>query len=325
MRIRDILVSWRGHRRGQGMLEFALAIPVFLLLLLGIIEFGRMFLMYTSLFAAAREGARYGAAVETLCDQTGLEDAARRVGFFAGDMAIGVQYDDGYGNTKTCGQTVLGDRVHVTTTIYFRSITGVIPQIPLRSIARRTIIRQVFLQWTLEPTSAIAGAIPPTATFGPPPGTPTPSLTPDPNATQTLTPTFTHTPTITNTPEPPVCSWAWEVGSTADKFYYQLNFKNDSASIQPLNEVTVSWVSNDGKISLTAIDYFYYSGGSVSIGDGLPDSDGMHYEDVREEGIGINPGETGIVRFTFTKQSTTILAVILNFSNGGSECIVKYP
>jgi len=72
------------HRRGQGMVEFALAIPIFLMLVLGIIEFGRMFLMYTSVFAGAREGARYGAAVETVCDTSGLHDAVRRVGFFCG-------------------------------------------------------------------------------------------------------------------------------------------------------------------------------------------------------------------------------------------------
>jgi hypothetical protein len=213
----------------------------------------------------------------------------------------------------------------VTASIHFRSITGVIPQLTLQSTARRTIIRQVYLKWTLEPTSGNPGGIPPTITMGPPPNTPTPTRTVDPNATPTRTATITQTPTITNTPQPPVCSWAWEVGSTEDKYYYLLYFTNSSASIQPLNEVTVSWVSNDGKISLTAIDYFYPNSGSVSIGDGLPDSDGIHYEDVREEGIGINPGETGIVRFTFTKQNTTILAVILNFSSGGGECIVQYP
>lgn len=49
------------HRksRGQALAEFALVIPVFLLLLYGIIEFGRYVYTVQILNNAAREGARY--------------------------------------------------------------------------------------------------------------------------------------------------------------------------------------------------------------------------------------------------------------------------
>jgi Flp pilus assembly protein TadG len=51
----------KGHirSRGQGLVEFALALPVFLLLTLGVIELG--WLVYTNhtLANATREGARY--------------------------------------------------------------------------------------------------------------------------------------------------------------------------------------------------------------------------------------------------------------------------
>ena len=40
------------------MVEFAIVLPVFLLLLLGIVEFGRAFMVYQVLTNAAREGAR---------------------------------------------------------------------------------------------------------------------------------------------------------------------------------------------------------------------------------------------------------------------------
>ncbi len=46
-------------RRGQAMVEFALVIPIFLVVLLGIIETGRFIFNYEVLNNAAREGARY--------------------------------------------------------------------------------------------------------------------------------------------------------------------------------------------------------------------------------------------------------------------------
>ena len=52
----------RGSRReaGQELVEFALILPLLLLLFLGIIEFGRAILAYNTIANAAREGARYG-------------------------------------------------------------------------------------------------------------------------------------------------------------------------------------------------------------------------------------------------------------------------
>ena len=53
---------WPGLRReaGQELVEFALILPLLLLLFLGIIEFGRAMLAYNTIANAAREGARYG-------------------------------------------------------------------------------------------------------------------------------------------------------------------------------------------------------------------------------------------------------------------------
>ncbi len=50
----------RGRRRknGQGLVEFALVIPIFLLLLFGLIDVGRLVYMNSVLSQAAREGAR---------------------------------------------------------------------------------------------------------------------------------------------------------------------------------------------------------------------------------------------------------------------------
>jgi Flp pilus assembly protein TadG len=49
------------NEKGQSLVEFALVLPLLLLLLLGIMEFGLMFSNKLTLVNAAREGARYGA------------------------------------------------------------------------------------------------------------------------------------------------------------------------------------------------------------------------------------------------------------------------
>ncbi len=53
-------VRWllRPPCRGQALVEFALVIPIFLLLLFGIVDVGRMVYMNSTLSQAAREGAR---------------------------------------------------------------------------------------------------------------------------------------------------------------------------------------------------------------------------------------------------------------------------
>ena len=50
----------RGSLRSQDLVEFALVFPVLMLLLFGIIDFGRIFHVLIAISNAAREGARYG-------------------------------------------------------------------------------------------------------------------------------------------------------------------------------------------------------------------------------------------------------------------------
>jgi Flp pilus assembly protein TadG len=71
-----------GHRRrrrsGQGLVEFSLVIPVFLLMIFGVIDGGRFVYMSSVLSQAAREGARVGTvevswlgSADGSCGQTG--------------------------------------------------------------------------------------------------------------------------------------------------------------------------------------------------------------------------------------------------------------
>ena len=53
----------RARTRGQSLVEFALGVPLFMLLLLGMIEFGFIFTHHIGLEYASREGARMGSAL----------------------------------------------------------------------------------------------------------------------------------------------------------------------------------------------------------------------------------------------------------------------
>lgn len=50
--------KWK--EKGQAMVEFALVLPILLILLLGILEFGQIFSSYLLIQNASRDGARYG-------------------------------------------------------------------------------------------------------------------------------------------------------------------------------------------------------------------------------------------------------------------------
>ena len=54
-----------GDAEGQGLVEFAMVVPVFLLFLVGMLEFGFLFDQAMTLNYATREGARSGAAFAT--------------------------------------------------------------------------------------------------------------------------------------------------------------------------------------------------------------------------------------------------------------------
>ncbi len=79
----------RRARKAQAMVEFALALPIFLLAVYGLLEVGRLVFMYAAVTSASREGARYASAwgiVDSVGHQqyqncAGIRSAARQVGF----------------------------------------------------------------------------------------------------------------------------------------------------------------------------------------------------------------------------------------------------
>ncbi len=59
------LAGLRKDNKGQALVEFALVLPLLLLLLMAVIEFGNIFHSYLLLTTASREGARMGVVGHT--------------------------------------------------------------------------------------------------------------------------------------------------------------------------------------------------------------------------------------------------------------------
>jgi Flp pilus assembly protein TadG len=64
--------------RGQTMVEFAMVLPLLLVVLFGIIQFGIIYNNYITLTEATRVGARKGAVSRTAPNPSALADAATR-------------------------------------------------------------------------------------------------------------------------------------------------------------------------------------------------------------------------------------------------------
>src|SRR5512138_124776 len=130
----------------QAMVEFALALPVLLLVLYGLLETGRLLFMYASVVTAARQAARYGSAsgdngagTNYYSDCPGIRAAANRVAFIQRFSSINVAWDTGPDdlNPKTycapnnlnwsSGHPANGDRIRVTVSSQFRPIVPLLP------------------------------------------------------------------------------------------------------------------------------------------------------------------------------------------------------
>jgi Flp pilus assembly protein TadG len=69
--------TFRASEHGQSAVEFAVVLPVLIVLLLGVADFGRVFLVSVAVNNAARAGAQYGSqTVATAQDSSGIQTAA---------------------------------------------------------------------------------------------------------------------------------------------------------------------------------------------------------------------------------------------------------
>lgn len=109
-------------KRGQALVEFALLVPVMLLLVIGIAEFGRAWMTENILTGAAREGARF-AAVQPSYNYIDIRDRVDTV-------LSGTGIAPTVNVTLISGPPANSIKVDVTST-YSVAIAGFIPGLPI--------------------------------------------------------------------------------------------------------------------------------------------------------------------------------------------------
>jgi len=160
--------STKNKTKAQAMVEFAIALPVLLVLLYGIVEVGRFLFMYSTVVTASRQASRYGTAtgqgLTTLPrynDCQGIRDAANKAGYLGKFDTIEIEYDGGPGQPLSSGycsganptdssltSTMLQDNKHRIVVKVTTQFNLLVPLVPLRSrpitaTSARTIIERV--------------------------------------------------------------------------------------------------------------------------------------------------------------------------------------
>src|SRR5687767_9011450 len=207
--------------KAQAMVEFALVLPILLLLLYGILEAGRLLFIYSTVVTASRQAVRYGSAtgegsttIPRYQDCAGIRDAAQRVDYLNAfeDTDINIGWDTGptstitpicpdnnpdlsfapTNNTSRLVVTIDGDYLPIVP-----KIVGFLERSDsngnaIEAQSARTVMVSVTIYVTAPPSNWQ-------------PDTSTPTKTGTPTATPTATDTATSTATLpgfTSTPSP---------------------------------------------------------------------------------------------------------------------------
>lgn len=272
------------QKRGQTIVEFALMLPVFLVMLYGIIEFARYMQAYLTVQHAAREGARYAvtgrsltgnpadrpqsivavtrrAAAGLLITPSNDTPAYEANASVPGLLDVWLNPQDAV-DPATRPKPFVPEPITVTVTYNYEPIVPVnlnvlgnrITIIPplLTVVGRATMIVERIDKVTPVAEGGLPPAGPtntplPTNTQGPSP-TPTDTGTPTNTPTPTLSPTITPTPTQTPpaTPTPPCNISAGSIQVHNDKITLSIN--NQMASDAVIASIYVSWPSQNGQL-----------------------------------------------------------------------------
>jgi Flp pilus assembly protein TadG len=225
--------------KAQAMVEFAIVLPILLLLLYGILEAGRLLFIYSTIVTASRQAVRYGSAtgegsstVPRYQDCAGIRLAAQRVDYlnsFSDDDII-ISWDDGptdltptifcavgspsdtsfapTNNNTRLNVTIDGDYLPIVPRIVgFLERSETSASGPITAQSARTILVSVSIFVTAPPSDWTPSTSTSTNTpLASPTNTPTntatntATLTPVASNTPSVTPTLTLTLTKTNTP-----------------------------------------------------------------------------------------------------------------------------
>jgi Flp pilus assembly protein TadG len=230
----------------QAMVEFALILPILLLVVYGLLEVGRLLFIYSSVVSAARQAARYGSTTGIIAtgsttpryrDCAGMRTSAQRVGFIQAitDSDIEIWHDEGEGvkQVSYCppGQTVDStnfqpstgnvNRIRVRVSIDYAPILPIVPlgPFPIESVSARTVLVSVPIVITAAPQ----GWEPPAP---PPPPVDFTKSSPDNGATNQAT----------------SVTLAWSASSGATSYEVCYDATNDNACS--------SWVDNGTSTSM---------------------------------------------------------------------------
>lgn len=145
-------------RRGQAIAEFAIALPVLIMILVGLFEVGRMVFIYSAVTNGSRNAVRYASAVGLGSDNLTkynncavIKKIAVNSAYMAPVSKVEIKYDNGTG-TALPGDSVCdvwtvgsvdtgikvssGDRVTVEVTAQYRPMVKLIP-FPTRDIVSK--------------------------------------------------------------------------------------------------------------------------------------------------------------------------------------------
>jgi Flp pilus assembly protein TadG len=150
------------RRRGQALVEFALIIPLFLLLLVGIFDLGRAVFAFNTLTNAAREGARIAivnqyepSIIQRAKDQTAiveLNDPSVEIDFYQINA-------DGTPNTSSqCALVAVGCLAVVSFEATYFPITPFISNILFRDGVTMEAVAALSVEYScpLTPTDSVA-------------------------------------------------------------------------------------------------------------------------------------------------------------------------
>ena len=124
------MIKSNKSERGQSLVEFAMILPLFIIVLFGIMEFGRLWEISNLITSASREGARVAAISGS--SQSQAINAAQHVLSAANieDATVSVSGPNS------------ASEVSVTVTLHYTPLTGsIIPGFDQFSISRSTIMR----------------------------------------------------------------------------------------------------------------------------------------------------------------------------------------
>jgi Flp pilus assembly protein TadG len=124
----SLTMARRSNQRGQAVIELALTLPLLLVVVFGIIDFGFMFQRYESVTNAAREGARLG-VLQNSAGYTAIEAQNRAISYL---QASGLN-----GTVRACGAAMLKNSMCAQMTTQTVTVAG---STPAKTVDQVTVI-----------------------------------------------------------------------------------------------------------------------------------------------------------------------------------------